>query len=448
MVTVISERFASRKAVVGVIGLGYVGLTIASALAEAGFQVVGVDRKPERVAAINSGRCPIEGVEPDLPALVAKVTASKHLVAVTSYAPLAEADVVLIDVDTPVASDHRPRFEALRSACRDLGRVMKEGVLVIVESTVAPGTTERLVAPLLEEASGKKLHEGFFLGHCPQRVMPGKLLKNLRELSRVCGGASPETAQVMASLYAIVVKGPLHATDLITAELVKTAENTYRDVKIAFANELGLICESVGADVRRVRDLVNESAGQDLLFSGAGVGGHCIPKDPWLLVHGVEGVEPRLVAAARAVNDRMPLHMARLVEDALAEVSVAVAGARICVLGFAYLENTGDTRNSPSEALVDHLRDRGAEVLVHDPWVAEYAGDFWERAKGAHAAVIMVAHDDYRGLDLDRLARVLTAPVLVDGRHVVETDAALRAGLVFRGLGRGRVNKRSRTSPR
>ena len=140
--------------------------------------------------------------------------------------------------------------------------------------------------------------------------------------------------------------------------------------------------------------------------------------------------------------------MARLVEDALAEVSVAVAGARICVLGFAYLENTGDTRNSPSEALVDHLRDRGAEVVVHDPWVAEYAGDFWERAKGAHAVVVMVAHDDYRGLDLDRLARVLTAPVLVDGRHVVETDAALRAGLVFRGLGRGRVNKRSRTSPR
>src|SRR4051812_29140200 len=223
----ISERFASRKAVVGVIGLGYVGLTIATALAEAGFRVVGVDRKPERVDAINAGRCPIEGVEPDLPALVAKVTASKFLVAVTSYAPLAEADVVLIDVDTPVASDHRPRFEALRSACRDLGRVMKDGVLVIVESTVAPGTTERLVAPLLEEASGKKLHHGFFLGHCPQRVMPGKLLKNLRELSRVCGGSSPETAAVMASLYATVVSGRLDVTDCITAELVKTAENTY-----------------------------------------------------------------------------------------------------------------------------------------------------------------------------------------------------------------------------
>lgn len=440
----LSARLASRNAVIGVIGLGYVGLASATALADAGFHVIGVDLKADRVAAINAGRCPIDGVEPDLPALMAKVTTSKHLVAVTEHRLLAEADVVLIDVDTPVASDHRPRFEALRSACRVLARVMKQGVLVVVESTVAPGTTERLVAPLLEEASGKKLNEGFFLGHCPQRVMPGKLLENLRKLSRVCGGATPETAKVMATLYATVVKGRLDETDLVTAELVKTAENTYRDVKIAFANELGLICESVGADFRRVRELVAGSAGQDVLFAGAGVGGHCIPKDPWLLVHGVENVEPRLVTAARAVNDRMPLHMARLVEDALSEAGVAVASARIAVLGCAYLENTGDTRNSPSEALVEHLRDRGAEVVIHDPWVAEHAGDFWDRAKGAHAAVIMVAHDEYRDLDLARLASILEAPVLVDGRHVIDTDAALRAGFVFRGLGRAKKKRPSR----
>lgn len=437
----LSARIESRKAVIGVIGLGYVGIASATALAQAGFRVVGVELKAERVAAINAGKCPIDGVEPDLPALMADVTASKHLVAVTDHAPLGEADIVLIDVDTPVASDHRPRFEALRSACRALARVMKPGTLVIVESTVAPGTTERLVAPLLEEASGKKLNEGFFLGHCPQRVMPGKLLENLRKLSRVCGGATPDTAHIMATLYRTIVNGRLDETDLVTAELVKTAENTYRDVKIAFANELGLICESVGADFRRVRELVAGSAEQDVLFAGAGVGGHCIPKDPWLLVHGVEGVEPRLVTAARAVNDRMPLHMARLLEDALSEVGVAMAGARIAVLGWAYLENTGDTRNSPSEALVDHLRDRGCEVAIHDPWVSEYVGDFWERAKGAHAVVIMVAHDEYLSLDLERLARALQTPVVVDGRHVVDTEAALRAGFVFRGLGRAKKKR-------
>jgi UDP-N-acetyl-D-mannosaminuronic acid dehydrogenase len=439
--TLLSARIESRNAVIGVIGLGYVGLSIATALAAAGFRVVGVEVKPDRVAAINAGRCPIEGVEPDLPELMARVTASKHLVAVTDHAPLAEADVVLIDVDTPVASDHRPHFEALRSACCLYARVMKRGALVIVESTVAPGTTERLVAPLLEEVSGKKLNEGFFLGHCPQRVMPGKLLKNLRTVSRVCGGANPQTAQVMALLYSTVVKARIDETDLVTAELVKTAENTYRDVKIAFANELGLVCEAAGGDFRRVRELVAGSAGQDMLLSGAGVGGHCIPKDPWLLVHGAGGVEPRLVTAARAVNDRMPLHMARLVEDGLDEAGVAVAGARIVVLGYAYLENTGDTRNSPSEVLVGCLRDRGADMVVPDPWVAEHAGDLWERAQGAHAVVLMVAHDEYRDLDLERLGRIVATRVLVDGRHVVEDEVAHRAGFVFRALGRAKLRK-------
>lgn len=440
----LSARIASRSAVVGVVGLGYVGLTIATALASAGFRVVGVDIKGERVATINAGRSPIEGVEPELPALLAEVAASRQLVAVTEHTPLHEADVVLIDVETPVENDRRPRFEALRAACTALGRVMKRGTLVVIESTVSPGTTERIVGPLLEEVSGMRLDEDFFLGHCPQRVMPGKLLENLRKLPRVCGGATPETAHVMAAFYATVVRARLDETDLVTAELVKTAENTYRDVKIAFANELGLVCESVGADFRLVRELVAASGGHDMLSSGAGVGGHCIPKDPWLLVHGVEGVEPALVTAARAVNDRMPLHVAHLVESALEEAGMAVKGARIAVLGYAYLENTGETRNSPSAALIDHLRDHGAHVAVHDPWVREHTGDLWQRVHGAHAAVIMVAHDAYRELDLSRLARELAAPILIDGRHVVETEAALGAGFVFRGVGRPKPKRTAR----
>ena len=442
------ERFASRKAVIGVIGLGYVGLTIATALAEAGFRVVGVDIKADRVAAINAGHCPLDGDEPELPALVSKVTGSKHLVAVTSYVPLGEADVVLIAVETPVPDDHQPRFESLRAACTDLGRVMKDGVLVIIESTVAPGTTEQVVKPLLEETSGKTLDEGFYLGHCPERVMPGRLLRNLRELARVCGGASLETAQAMAALYATVVRGRIDVSDCVTAEIVKTAENAYRDVKIAFANELGLICEKAGSDVRRVRELLHDSGGGDLLLAGAGVGGHCIPKDPWLLVSGAAGFEPRLIPAARAINLSMPLHMAGLVESALAEAGVALAGARVAVLGFAYLQNTGDTRNSPSDSIIAHLREKHADVVVHDPWVADHVGDLWECVAGAHAVVIMVSHDAYLELDLERLARTMRAPVLVDGRHVVETEDAERAGFFFRGLGRGRVNKPSRSSLR
>jgi UDP-N-acetyl-D-mannosaminuronic acid dehydrogenase len=268
--------------------------------------------------------------------------------------------------------------------------------------------------------------------------MPGKLLKNLRELSRVCGGSTPETSETMVALYRTVVDGTLNRSDCTTAELVKTAENTYRDVNIAFANELGLICEAVGADFRRVRELVNESPHRDVHLAGAGVGGHCIPKDPWLLVHGIEDFEPKLIAAARARNDSMPLHMARLVEDALEEVGTGIYGATLAILGFAYLENSDDTRNSPSEALIAHLVDWGAKVLVHDPWVPPHNGELWATIAGADAAIIMVAHEAYRDLDLLRLKAVLKTPVLVDGRHVVETDAAQAAGFTFRGVGRGK----------
>lgn len=433
------ERIASRAATIGVIGLGYVGLSVASALAAAGFHVVGVDIKEDRVAKINAGQCPIEGKEPELPELLAEVTASKKLVATTDYAKLAEADVVLIDVDTPVATDHRPRFEALRSACRELGKVMKPGVLVVVESTIAPGTCSTVVAPLLEKASGRTLNQGFFLGHCPERVMPGRLLRNLRELSRVCGGSTPETSDAMVALYKNIVQGKLDKSDCVTAELVKTAENTYRDVNIAFANELGLICEAVGADFRRVRDLVNESPGRNVLLAGAGVGGHCIPKDPWLLVHGVEGFQPRLIASARAVNESMPLHCARLVEDALEQLGKSVFGSRIALLGFAYLENSDDTRNSPTEALIEHLQNWGAQLSIHDPWVPEYAKPLLDVVRGADAVIIMVAHDEYKALDLGKIREALRTPVLVDGRHMVESAAAEAAGFVFRGLARGRT---------
>ncbi len=429
-------RIENKEANVVVVGLGYVGLAVACALAGVGFRVIGVDIKADRVAKINAGQSPIEGKEPELVELLQKVTKSKHLVAVTEFDPIAEADVILVTVDTPVASDKRARFTSLRAACREIGKAMQPGALVIIESTIAPRTCANVVAPLLEKCSGRKLNEGFFLGHCPERVMPGKLLKNLRELSRVCGGATPETSRAMLALYKHIVEGNLETADLVTAEVVKTAENTYRDVNIAFANELALICEEVGADFHRIRELVNQSPHREVHLAGAGVGGHCIPKDPWLLVHGLAEFTPRLIVAARIVNDRMPLHVARLLEDALDECGKTAYGSRIAVLGYSYLENTDDGRNSPTQALVDHLVDWGAKVVVHDPLIPEYANDLWKTVEGADACVIMVAHDAFKDLDLARLRKSLALPILVDGRRVVERDAAKEHGFVFRSVGR------------
>jgi len=251
-------------------------------------------------------------------------------------------------------------------------------------------------------------------------VMPGKLLANLRGLSRVVGGSSPEVALAMTALYRHIVQADLDPVDWITAELVKTVENAYRDVQIAFANEVALICEALGGDVWKVRELVNKSPYRQMHLPGAGVGGHCIPKDPWLLAYGVQGqdISLRMVPAARQVNDDMPFHVATLLERTLARAGRSLQGARVLVLGYAYLENSDDTRNSPSEALVEHLKKKGAVVVVHDPYVAEYQKDLLTLAEGCDAAVLMVAHDAYRSLDFDALRLRMSLPVLVDGRGV------------------------------
>ena len=438
------HKIAERTATIGVVGLGMVGLPVACAFARAGFDVVGVDVRPERVGAINAGRLPMAGDEPGLAEILAAVVEREQLHATVDYRRLAEADVVTLNVETPVDEQHQADYAALRSACRSLGAVLKPGALVVVESTVAPGTTNGVVRTLLEETSGLPCHTDdgafqpttFFLGACPERVMPGKLLHNLRHVSRVCGGLTPQTAQTMLGLYRTIVDAELDATDALTAELVKTAENAYRDVQIAFANEVALICEASGADVWRVRELVNKSPGRQMHLPGAGVGGHCIPKDPWLLAQGAQGRAPlRLIPAARAVNDGMPEHVAALAEDGLRSAGRALAGARLVVLGYAYLEESDDTRNSPSEALVSCLREAGAEVVIHDPFVAEYGGDVLDRSRGCDAVVVMVAHRAYLALDLEALKAVLRTPVLVDGRHVFGAERARAAGLTYRCVG-------------
>ena len=432
--TKLQSQIKDQSAKLAVIGLGYVGLPVACLFAEAGFDVVGVDVKVERVAKINAGISPIEGQEPGLADLLQAVVASGRLRATTAYQALQDREIVLISVETPVDGDHKPRYVALKHVLQDLGAVLKVGALVIVESTIAPGTMVHVVQPLLEQASELQLNTGFYLGHCPERVMPGKLLANLRTVSRVCGGETLETAETMMALYRHVVQAELDPADCVTAELVKTTENAYRDVNIAFANEVALICEAVGGDVWQVRELVNKSPGRNMLYPGAGVGGHCITKDPWLLAYEAGDKVPiRLIPAARAVNDGMPLHILKLLIHALRDVDKKLDRARILVLGYAYLENSDDTRNSPSEVLVTGLQSWGAEVVVHDLFVPEYQGDVYALAAGCDAVAVMVKHDDYSTLDLERLRSLLQHPILIDGRHTFGKEQVI--GWRYYGVG-------------
>jgi UDP-N-acetyl-D-mannosaminuronic acid dehydrogenase len=434
----LQSHIQDKTARLVVIGLGYVGLPVSACFARAGFHVTGLDVDEDKVTTINAGISSIEGKEPGLAELIAEVVAAGRLRATTDYAVCREADVVLLAVETPIDIVHRPRYTSLRAALWALESNLKPGAMVIVESTVAPGTMNRLVRPTLEAHGRRQSGNDFFLVHCPERVMPGRLLINLTTMSRVIGGDTPEAAKLAQTLYRHVVEADLDLADCVTAEMVKTGENTYRDVQIAFANELALICEHVGADVWQVRELINKSPGRNVLFPGSGVGGHCIPKDPWLLAYGAGEPEvTKLIPAAREVNDAMPLHVAELTVDALAEVGADIETARIAVLGYAYLENSDDMRNSPSMILINRLKELGAEVVIHDPWVRGYEGDLEERVRGCDAVVVMVAHDLYRNTDPYELREWLTRPALVDGRHLFDRDAVKEAGFVFRGVGIG-----------
>ncbi len=438
------ERIEDRTAILGVVGLGYVGLPVACKFADAGFQVIGVDIKPERVSMIQSGQNPIEGREPGLADLLMNVVQSGRFKANSDYENIGDADVIMVSVETPVGEDHKPGFEALRAATASIGSNMKSGALVIIESTIAPGTIDGLVKPLLEEISGLQLNTGFFLGHCPERVMPGKLLKNIETMPRVCGGSTPETAETMRELYRIIVDDEveLDPTDCLTAELVKTTENTYRDVNIAFANEVALICEAVGGDVWKVKSLVNKVPERLMLEPGVGVGGHCIPKDPWLLANAADDVQTplRIIPTARAINEFMPLHVLALLQEALASIGSEIPGSRILIMGYAYLADSDDTRNSPSAVLVGHLQELGAEILIHDPYVPEYQSNLWDLAFEIDAIVVMVRHSQYSDIELDKLKSTMKAPVLVDGRNVFDARKAEALGITFRGIGQGRVS--------
>ncbi|HEV8594795.1 MAG TPA: nucleotide sugar dehydrogenase [Thermoplasmata archaeon] len=422
-----------------VIGLGYVGLPVAAAFAEAGLRVVGIDIDTRKVAAVNAGKSPLTGREPELAALVAK-HGGKRLTATTDYAASASADAVLIAVETPIDDDTKdPDYKALRSALRSLGPNLKKGALVSIESTIAPGTMHRLVKPMLERASGMRTPRDFLLAHTPERLTAGKLLHNLVHVDRVLGADDPRSRRRALNLYSRIIKAPIHPTDLLTAEIVKTAENTYWDVQLALANELALIAEDYGVDAFEVRTLVNTTPRRDLLYPGAGVGGHCIPKDPWLLVHGLRSFKPSLIPAAREVNDFMPERMVTLTEEALRQVGRRLAGARVVILGLAYKENTDDARNSPAIPLIRILRRRGADVRIHDPFVKRQRGFVVSRKlpdvlKGADVAVLVTAHDAYRRADWRALGREMRRRAFVDGRRL--WDEPLK-GWVYRGLGRG-----------
>ncbi len=441
------------KRTIVVIGMGYVGIPAAALLADVpGHTVIGIQRRSRRsgwkIDWINSGKNPFEGDEPGMDELIARVVLEKKTFRVTDdFAVCKQADTILIDVQTPTDTNRIPEYLSLRTVSAQAAQHLQPGTLVVIESTVAPGTTERVVKPILEEGSGLKAGADFYLAFSYERVMPGKLLEYITDFPRVVGGIDEESTRRAVELYKTIVRKEITPTSVLAAELAKTMENAYRDVNIAFANEMARVCEAMGVDVFEIRRLMNARPDRNMHLPGAGVGGHCLPKDSWLLKFGVDtyGAFPvplRLTTLARQINDEMPLHLADLAVKALAEQGVALERARVAVLGVAYLEDSDDTRNTPAVPVIEALQAQGAQVVAHDPYVRELEGYELTRnldlaLKDADAAVLVTRHRQYYDLDLAWLKGIMRTPILVDGRNVFPAATVRAAGFSYKAIGKG-----------
>ncbi|MFW9922263.1 MAG: nucleotide sugar dehydrogenase [Candidatus Thorarchaeota archaeon] len=448
----------SNRTKVAVIGMGYVGIPAAALFADVdGFEVTGIQRRSERsgwkIEALNRGECPILN-EPMLPELIQRVVLEKKTFQITEKTDiLSDMDFILIDVQTPTEKDtHEPLYKSLREVSAVVGQKMKKGAVIIVESTVAPGTTEFIVKPILEENSGMKVGEDFYLVFAYERVMVGRLINNIVNYPRIIGGITDKCTEKGLWLYKHIVKEKLIPVSATTAEVAKVVENTYRDVQIAFANEVALACESLNVDFNEVRKCVNSlpfnsNAYRDLHLPGAGVGGHCLPKDPWLLKYGVDTygkieVPFDVIIKARMRNDLMPNHMFNLAKGALENLGKNIKQAKIAVLGASFIENSEDTRNSPTEILIQQLEKEGISWQIHDPYVRQREFPFTisdnldEVIKDADAVILMVKHKEYYNITAQWMKNRMRTAILIDGRDVFNLKDFRKEGFIAYGIGK------------
>jgi UDP-N-acetyl-D-mannosaminuronic acid dehydrogenase len=401
-----------------VVGLGYIGLPTATAVAARGPRVVGVDVDPAVVEAVNSGVSRFH--EHGLDEALADVVAAGRLSASTT---VPHAQVYVVAVPTPITADRRPDVSHVESAVRSVAHALRGGELVILESTVPPGTTDEMAAWIAQERPD--LPPGSVLiAHCPERVLPGRILAELRDNDRIIGGTTPAAADAAAAFYKIFCDGELLATDARTAELAKLVENSYRDVNIAFANELAAVCEHVGVDVWELIELANHHPRVQILTPGPGVGGHCIAVDPWFVVAAAPD-QTRLIAAARDVNDSRPGQVVRAVTDLVARHGAA----DVAVLGLTFKRDVDDLRGSPALAVATQLVTALPDVRFHvaEPHVSELpallAGapnavltDPDAALAASTGVVLLVDHEPFRRIPQAQL----------DGKWVYDTRGAWR----------------------
>jgi UDP-N-acetyl-D-glucosamine dehydrogenase len=371
----IKEKIQSKTAILGVIGLGYVGLPLAVEKAKAGFRTIGFDVQESKVNMVNAGKNYIgDVVNEDLESIVK----SGLLTATTDFAQVAQADCVCICVPTPLDKHQQPDISYVKASAESIVPYMHKEMLIVLESTTYPGTTEELLKPILE-SSGLKCGTDFYLAFSPERVDPGNLIYKTKNTPKVVGGVTPKCTDVAAALYESVLEAPIHrVSSPAVAEMEKILENTYRNVNIGLINELAILCNKMGIDIWEVIDAAKTKPyGFQAFYPGPGLGGHCIPLDPYYLSWKAReyGFHTSMIEASMMINDRMPEYCVERVGKILNRYKKPLNGSKILILGVAYKQDIDDYRESPAIKVIEELESEGAEVVYYDPFIPEYQKD-------------------------------------------------------------------------
>ncbi len=442
----IASLLKKGEITIGLVGIGRIGLPTAAVLAESGARVIGIDIDPEVVEKVNQGSVHID--EPGLDRLVARLVKRGNLRATSNIEEAAkDSDVLIICVPTPIDSSKKPIYSQVEVACVSVAKGIRNGSLVIIESTVGPGTVEGFLTPLLEAASGMKAGEDFGLASCPERADPGKVLNDLRKVPRIVGGIDERSTRVAAALYrAGMGVEVIEMSNPKSANAVKLTENISRDVNIALMNELAILFERLEIDIVEVIQAASTKWNFMPHYPGAGVGGPCLPSNPYYLIQEGQkvGYIPYLVRMAREVNDRMPSHVVELVMEALNEIGKTVNGSKIALLGVSYKPGISDIQLSPARPIIQSLKRLGADLTGFDPFFLgqkvldlRLSSNLDTALKGTDAVILCTAHKEFQKLDFRKLAGLMNTPAaLVDARGIIDKASVEEAGLIFKGVGR------------
>lgn len=423
MQDILLKKLRDKTARIGVVGIGYVGLPLAVVFAEAGFTVVGVDPVDEKVSAVNRGESYILDIES---ARVAALVSAGRLTASTDYHVLENVDAVSICVPTPLRKTGDPDLSFIASAAKSLAPFVHEGMVIVLESSTYPGTTREMVLPELESASGLSVCKDFFLAFSPERVDPGREDWTTINTPKVIGGITPECGEVASAWYRQALETVVPVSTCEVAEMAKLLENTFRMINIGLVNELAIMCDRLKIDVWEVIDAAATKPFGFMKFTpGPGLGGHCIPIDPLYLSWKLKSLNynARFIELASEINTNMPRYTLSKIQDALNRHKKPVNGSRVLILGVAYKPDIDDLRESPALDVIHLLKEKGAEVVYHDPYVPHLAHDnlvmdcvdnMMAEIEKADCVVIITHHSDY-----DYAAILKAAQLIVDTRNAL-----------------------------